>query len=141
MDWPRARERLPPRDPFESRRAARDSPGSSTAAPGHPERADSRRIARRALLQVVADVPHRAIVGWIDRRRRVILPPERGRLRRFAFHEYGLLEREDARGIGALAPGEPLSREMRRAAERVADADVAEAIDRRTRHPPVEPVG
>ena len=37
--------------------------------------------------------------------------------------------------------GEALAREVRRAAERVADPDVAEPIDRRARHPSIERVG
>src|SRR5947208_731297 len=56
--------------------------GSSPAASGHAERADLRRVAGRVLLQVVADVPDRAVVRRIDGGRRVVFPAQRVHLRR-----------------------------------------------------------
>src|SRR5688572_2862347 len=105
-------------------------------AAGHAKRTDAARVVRRVLLHVVADVPDRAVVARVDRRLRVVLPPQRIRLRCFAFHEDRLVQGESPLRVVRQAAGEALAGEVRGAAERVADADVAATVDRRTRHPP-----
>src|SRR5207302_5873058 len=77
----------------------------------------------------------RAIVGGIDSRLRVVLPPQRVGLRRSAFRENRLGQNELAGRIARQTPRETLAREMGQAAERVADPQIARGIQRRARHP------
>src|SRR5262245_27372175 len=100
--------------------------------PRHLERADLRRVARRVLLEIVADVPPGAVVVGIEGGCGVILPPQRGRLRTFAGRKDRLGERELAEGIVRLSTREALAGEVFGTAERVSDADVAELVDRAT---------
>ena len=55
-----------------------------SAATRQPERPNPARITRSAFLDVVADVPNRAVVGRVDRGLRVVLPTHHG-LRVLAF--------------------------------------------------------
>src|SRR5262249_49323843 len=80
------------------------------------ERSDARRVGRRALLHVVADVPDRAVVRWIDGGLRVVLPAHRG-LRRLAVDQHRLVERQLTGRIGRQPRRDALTREARRAAE------------------------
>src|SRR6185436_12968202 len=107
------------------------------ATPRHLERADLRRVARRVFLEVVANVPHGAVIVGIERRGRVVLPTQRVRLRGLAYREDGFRERELAERIVGLPAGKALSCEVFRTAERVSDTDVPELVDRAARHPPV----
>src|SRR5262245_16643710 len=59
------------------------------AAIRQSERADSRGVARRALPDVIADVPDRAVVGRIDGRLRVVFPAHHV-LRILSFDEHCL---------------------------------------------------
>ena len=77
---PRPPRRWPRWRPSTRRRRACSSPIRRAGALRHAERADLRRIGGGAFLQVVADVPDRAVVGRIDRGRRVVLPAQRVRL-------------------------------------------------------------
>src|SRR5687768_15319918 len=105
------------------------------AAARHAEGPDARRVVRAAGPDVIAHIPDRAVVRGIDGRLRVVLPAH-GVLRRLALDEHRLAERETPGGIVGEAPGEALAREVRRPAERIADPDIAGAVDGWTRHPP-----
>ena len=63
----------------------------------------------------------------IDGRLRVVLPAQRVLLRRLSLGEDRFLQRQLAERIAGEPAGEALAGEIRRAAERVADADVAVA--------------
>src|SRR5262249_36180585 len=114
--------------------------------PWHPERADLARVARAVLLDVVADVPDRAVVNGIDSGLRVVLPSLTAgagtiaAFSAFAGNEDGFLERQLSLRIIWLPSRESLARKRRRSAVRVADADVAELVHRRARHPAEESV-
>src|SRR5437870_4811975 len=110
-----------------------------SAATRQPERSNPARITRGAFLDVVADVPNRAVVARIDRGLRVVLPTHHG-LRVLAFDEHALAERQLTGRVAGEPRGEALARKGRWPAERVADADVAQTIDRRAGHPAKEPV-
>src|SRR5262249_20872293 len=108
-----------------------------SSAAGHLERSDLRGIARRVLLEVVTDVPHCAVVVRIEGRCCVVLPPQRIRLRALALRQNRLREGQLAERIVRLPAGKALTGEVRRTAERIPDADVAELVDRAAGHPPV----
>src|SRR5688572_15514990 len=80
----------------------------SATAPRHPERADPRRVAGGSLLQVIADVPDRAVIARVDRRLGVVLPAKRVRLRGLSLDEHRLPKGEVAEGIVRETPGEAL---------------------------------
>src|SRR5688572_5827453 len=63
-------------------------------AAGHTKSTDAARVVRRVFLHVVADVPDRAVVARVDGGLRVVLPPQRIRLRCLAFHEDRLVQGE-----------------------------------------------
>src|SRR5678815_539598 len=103
----------------------------------HLERADLRRIARRLFLEVVADVPHRAVVVRVEGGRGVVLPAQRVDLRALTLGKNGLGERQLAQRIVRLSPGKTLPGKVRRTAERVSDTDIAELVDGAAGHPSV----
>src|SRR5215831_20232558 len=104
--------------------------------PRKTKRADARRVARRALLQVITDVPDRAVVRRVDRGLRVILPAQRTGLRRFSRGQHGLAQGKASARIVGETRREALAGEFSRPAVRVADADVAARVDGWTGHPP-----
>src|SRR5262245_25584360 len=105
-----------------------------------PERSDAARVARRILLEVVTDVPDRTVVARVDRRLRIILPPHHA-LRGFAFDQHRFAKRQLPRRVAGESAGESLADIVVAATERIADADVAELVDRRAGHPAVEAIG
>src|SRR5579872_734972 len=109
-------------------------------APRDVEPAYACGIGGAVLLVVVADVPERAVIGRIHRQRRVVLPAERRGLRSLAVRENRLAKGELALGIVRKPGSESLTRVVRRAAERVANADVALPIHADARHPSIETV-
>src|SRR5262249_1706463 len=109
------------------------------SAPGEAERSDSRCVVCLALFDIVADVPDRAVVDGIDRGLRVIFPAHRV-LRRLALDQHALAKRQQSRRIVRQPRGKSLARMVRRAAERIADCDIALPIDRGAGHPPKKPV-
>src|SRR5262245_65883632 len=92
-------------------------------------RRDSRRVSGRAALQVVPNIPDRAVVRRIHGSLRVVLPTHRRGLRRFAGYENRLTQRESSRRIIAQPAGESLTGELARGAVRVADPNVASRVD------------
>src|SRR6185295_13230720 len=83
--------------------------------------------------------PDGAIVARIDRRLRVVLPAHRV-LRRFTFDHHGLVKGHHTGRVAREPAGQALARKIRRPAERIADRDVAETIDRRTGHPTIQTI-
>src|SRR5262249_36450807 len=67
--------------------------------------------------------------------------PAHGGLRGFAFSQHSLAQRQLAERVIGAPRGEALAREIRRPAERVADADIPESINGRAGHPPVKTIG
>src|SRR5262245_37386387 len=114
--------------------------GTSSAAARKAEGADAGRVAASVLLDVVADVPDRAVVARVDGGLRVVLPAHQA-LRRFALDQHGLAQRQHPLRIVRETGREALAGEGRDAAERVADPDVAVPVDRRAGHPAEQAVG
>src|SRR5690349_15375910 len=81
----------------------------SSRTPRHPERPDPRRVARRILLQVIADIPDRAIVARVNGGLGVVLPAQGIGLRGFAFGENRLAKRQLAGRIIREPAGEALA--------------------------------
>jgi hypothetical protein len=61
--------------------------------------ADTRRVILGVLLEVVADIPKRAVVAWVDVERRIVFPSHGVRLRRFAFRQHGFTHRHLSFGV------------------------------------------
>ena len=97
-------------------------PFASFAA-GQAEGADPGRIARGTVLDVVADVPDRAVVTWVHRGLRIILPAHRW-LAVFSLCQHGFAQCQTAGRIARKARGETLPGEVRCSSERVADRDI-----------------
>jgi tricorn protease len=85
--------------------------------PRHSKATDTRRIVRGPLLEVVTDVPDRAVVARVDRGLRIIHPPQRVRLCGLSFDENHLVQRQDAQRIVREPPREALAGEVRRPTE------------------------
>ena len=68
----------------------------------HAERPDARRVVHRALLQVIAHVPDRAVVARVHRSLRVVLPAQRAELRGLALDEHRLTQDKQTNGIRDL---------------------------------------
>src|SRR5256884_10014225 len=96
---------------------------------GHAKRADAACIARSIFLQIVADVPDRAVVARIHRGLGVVLPTY-DILRSFAFDQQGLAQCQLAQWIIGQPRRETLTGKVRRTSKRVTNADVALPIDR-----------
>src|SRR5262245_56995930 len=130
---PTRKSGLPPR----SKRGLRRSDFRRLPTARHLERPNLARVARGALLHVVSDVPDGAVVRRIDCRCRVVLPSHR-RLDLFPLDQHRLLHRQLPWWIAWCPAGKALPGELCRTAVRVADPDVAEAIDRGACHPAEE---
>src|SRR4051812_13605854 len=83
----------------------------------HSESANPRRERCRPGLQVVADVPDRAVVRRIDRGLSVVLPAQSVLLRRLSLGEYHFAKVQAARRIGRASACESLARIDVRSAE------------------------
>src|SRR5262249_38084745 len=81
---------------------------------GQAEGADPRRVAGRALFEVIADVPDREVVGRVDGGLGVVLPAVRGRLRGLALDQDRLPQRQLARRVVGVPAGEALAGEVGR---------------------------
>src|SRR5712671_1262405 len=114
---------------------------ASRLSPTQPECADSRGVGGRILLEIVPHVPDRTVIARIDCGLTVVLPPDRVDLRRLAFYKHGLVQGENTKRIAGQPAGEALTGKIGRAPERIPDADIALAVDGRTRHPAIETVG
>src|SRR6185437_12141767 len=89
----------------------------SSAAAGQAIRANARGVAWFALLQVVANVPERAIVARVDVQCRIVFPPQAVRLRSFARCHHGFMHSHLSLRISREPSGKALPRKARRATE------------------------
>src|SRR5580704_2952373 len=98
-------------------------------------RANACRVAIVARLQVIADIPERAVITRIQRQRRVVLPAQRVRLRGLPIGKNRLVQRHRARLVTRQPRGETLTSKRGAVAEGVTHCDIALAVHPSTRHP------